>query len=118
MMAEAAARDGFEVVALDLFGDADTRLVASEWRPLGTPGALHIGDTQTLAALRDLMRRGDVKGWVAGSGFEGRPELLDKAASLLPLIGTAPEAVARVRAPQAFFGFLATQGIAYPPVRL
>jgi len=25
MMAEASARDGFDVVALDLFGDADTR---------------------------------------------------------------------------------------------
>lgn len=118
MLAEAAARDGFEVIALDLFGDADTRLAAFEWQPLGEAGSLHIDDDRTLAALRALTRRGGVSGWVAGSGFEGRPELLDRAASLLPLIGTAPEAVARVRDPEAFFGFLASQEIAHPPVLL
>ena len=118
MMAEAAARDGFEVIALDLFGDADTRLAASEWRSLGAPGSLHIDEGRTLSALRELTRRGDVRGWVAGSGFEGRHELLDKAASLLPLVGTSPESVARVRDPAAFFGFLAAQGIAHPPVQL
>jgi predicted ATP-grasp superfamily ATP-dependent carboligase len=118
MMAEAAANDGFEVIALDLFGDVDTRLAASQWQSLGEPGSLHIDDTRTLSVLRALTRRGGVSGWVAGSGFEGRPELLDKAASLLPLIGTTPEAVARVRDPAAFFGFLASQQIAHPPVLL
>ncbi len=118
MMTEACANDGFEVIALDLFGDADTRLAALEWQPLGEPGSLHIDDTRTLATLRALTRRGGVSGWVAGSGFDGRPELLDKAASLLPLIGTSPEAVARVRDPAAFFGFLASEEIAHPPVLL
>ena len=118
MMAEAAASDGFEVIALDLFGDADTRLAALEWHSLGEPVSMHIDDARTLSALRALTRRGGVSGWVAGSGFECRPELLDKAASLLPLIGTTPEAVARVRDPAAFFGFLASQEIAHPPVQL
>jgi predicted ATP-grasp superfamily ATP-dependent carboligase len=117
MMAEAAARDGFEVIALDLFGDADTRLAASQWMRLGEPGSLHIDEARTLSVLRELMRRGDVSGWIAGSGFEGHPELLDKAASVLQLFGTPPEAVARVRDPAVFFGFLSAQGIAHPPVR-
>lgn len=118
MMTEAAASDGFQVIALDLFGDADTRLAALEWQALGEPGSLQIDDTRTLSTLRALTRRGGVSGWIAGSGFEGRPELLDKAASLLPLFGTSPEAVARVRDPAAFFGYLASQGIAHPPVLL
>lgn len=118
MLAEAAASDGMEVVALDLFGDADTRLAASQWQSLGEPGTLHIDEVRTLSALRALTRRGGVSGWVAGSGFEGRPELLDKAASLLPLIGTPPEAVARVRDPAAFFGFLDSQEMGHPPVQL
>jgi uncharacterized protein len=118
MLTEAAASDGFDVIALDLFGDADTRLAAQEWLPLGEAGSLHIDGSRTLAALRALTRRGGVSGWVAGSGFEGQPELLDKAASLLPLLGTSPEAVARVRDPAAFFGFLASQEIAHPPVLL
>ncbi|HEX3138943.1 MAG TPA: hypothetical protein VHQ87_02750, partial [Rhizobacter sp.] len=118
MLAEAAAGDGFEVIALDLFGDADTRLASLEWHALGEAGSLQIDGTRTLAVLRALTRRGGVSGWVAGSGFEGRPDLLDKAASLLPLIGTPPEAVARVRDPAAFFGFLASEEIAHPPVLL
>ena len=41
-MAEAAASDGFKVVALDLFGDTDTRRAASRWLPIGAPGSLQI----------------------------------------------------------------------------
>ena len=118
MMAEASARDGFDVVALDLFGDADTRLAASQWMSLGEPASLAIDDVRTLAALRELARRGEVSGWVAGSGFEGRPGLLAEAAALLPLVGTSASAVCRVRDPAQFFGFLASKGIHYPPVRL
>lgn len=117
MMAEAAARDGFEVVALDLFGDADTRRAAFAFLPIGEPPSLHIDAARVLAALADLAVRGDVAGWVAGSGFEGRPELLAQGARLLPLIGTAADAVRRVRDPTLFFGFLAAQGIAHPPVQ-
>lgn len=118
MMAEASARDGFDVVALDLFGDADTRVAASQWMSLGEPATLAIDEVRTLAALRALARRGDVSGWVAGSGFEGRPGLLAEAAALLPLVGTTAAAVCRVRDPAQFFGFLASNGIHYPPVRL
>ena len=118
MMAEASARDGFDVVALDLFGDADTREAASQWMSLGEPASLTIDDERTLSALRQLAKRGDVSGWVAGSGFESRPGLLAEAAALLPLVGTSAAAVCRVRDPVQFFGFLAPQGIHYPPVRL
>ncbi|MGY4831070.1 ATP-grasp domain-containing protein [Sphaerotilaceae bacterium SBD11-9] len=118
LMAEASVRDGFDVVALDLFGDADTRDVASQWMSLGEPATLAIDDERTLAALRSLAQRGDVSGWVAGSGFEGRPGLLAEAAALLPLVGTSPSAVCRVRDPAQFFGVLASRRIPYPPVRL
>lgn len=118
LMAEAAVRDGFDVVALDLFGDADTRAAASQWIGLGEPASLEIDDALTLAALRELAQRGEVSGWVAGSGFEGRPRLLAEGAQLLPLIGTAVSAVCRVRDPALFFDHLASQGIRHPPVRL
>lgn len=118
LMAQAASRDGFGVVALDLFGDADTRAAASRWVSLGEPGSLTIDDGCTLAALRELAQRGEVSGWVAGSGFEGRPGLLAVAAQQLPLIGTSAQSVRRVRDPAMFFGFLAAHGIPHPPVRL
>jgi len=95
MLAEAARADGFDVVALDLFGDADTRRACAEWFAIGRPGSLQI---------------------VAGSGFEGRPELLERGVALLPLIGTPASAVRRVRDPQTFFGFLDAEGIPHPAV--
>ena len=119
-MAEAAAHDGFDVIALDLFGDVDTRRAASRWLPIGAPGSLHIDAARVLAALRELAREreggGPVVGWVAGSGFEGEPALLEQGAAVLPLIGTAAAAVRRLRDPVVFFGFLAAERMPHPQV--
>ena len=119
MLAEAAAADGFEVVGLDLFGDVDTRRACTQWWPIGEPGHLHIDADRLLSALAMLAARNqsaEVVGWIAGSGFEGRPDLLACGAALLPLIGTPADAVRRVRDPQLFFDVLDAQGIAHPPV--
>lgn len=119
MLAEAAAHDGYGVVALDLFGDADTRRASQRWHPIGAAGSLQIDAARVLEALQQLTRQGgdNVIGWVPGGGFEGRPELLEAGARLLPLIGTPVDAVRRVRDPVAFFGVLDAHDIAHPPVR-
>ena len=117
MMAEAAVRDGFQALAVDLFGDADTRRASDAWWPGGDAATLQLDPEAVLAALQACARRGDVAGWVPGGGTEADTQLLTEAARVLPLIGTAPAAVARVRDPLAFFGFLAAHGIAFPEVR-
>lgn len=119
MLAEAAVRDGHRVVALDRFGDADTRRASMRWHPIGEPDSAQFDATRVLDALRDLARHGgaDVIGWIPGGGFEGRPELIEAGAKLLPLIGTPADAVRRVRDPALFFGALAAHAIAHPPVR-
>lgn len=116
-MADAALRDGYGALAIDLFGDADTRRAALAWWPAGDPATLQLDPESVLAALHACARRGDVAGWLPGSGTEGQPALLAEGARVLPLIGTAPAAVARVRDPLAFFGFLAAHGIGHPEVR-
>jgi predicted ATP-grasp superfamily ATP-dependent carboligase len=80
---------------------------------------LQIDGARVLDALQQLTQQGGdtVIGWIPGSGFEGRPELLDAGALLLPLIGTPADAVRRVRDPAEFFGVLEAHGIAHPPVR-
>lgn len=117
VLAEQARDDGFEVVALDLFGDVDTRSSCAQWLPIGQPDSLRIDPDLTLAALDSLAGVGGAIGWIAGSGFEGQPELLQRGDAVLPLIGTAPEAVRRVRDPREFFGALDAEGIAHPEVR-
>ncbi len=116
-MAETAAGDGFDLIALDVFGDADTRRASLAWEPIGASLALGIDSALTLAALDRLARRGDVIGWVAGAGFEAQIDLLRAGAKRLPLIGTAPGDIERVRDWQTFFGFLDRHGIAHPEVR-
>jgi predicted ATP-grasp superfamily ATP-dependent carboligase len=117
LMAESAARDGFEVVALDIFGDVDTCAVAARWIGIGTPESLQIDAERLLSALAALARGGAAIGWVAGSGFEGRPDLLAQGAALLPLIGSSADALARVRDPAQFFSGLAQLDIEHPPVQ-
>jgi uncharacterized protein len=117
MMAESAKQGGFDVVALDLFGDRDTRRASGDWIPIGANDGFRIDAERTLRALRHLSDRGDVIGWVAGGGFEGEPELLEQGAQVLPLIGTPAATARRVRNPDEFFGALDSERIGHPPIR-
>ncbi len=117
-MAEAAARDGYGVIALDAFGDADTRCAAQRWQPIGRPGELRVDAERLLPALAEAASNARVIGWVAGSDLECEPELLERGAALLPLIGTAPDAVRRVRDPAVFFEALGALGLPHPETQL
>jgi uncharacterized protein len=116
LLAEIAAEEGHRVVALDLFGDDDTRR-AAEWVRIGSASSMRIDSERLCDALLRLAERGDVEGWVIGSGFEGRTDLLAGASALLPLFGTAVENVKRVRDPRMFFAALDHHGIAHPAVQ-
>jgi predicted ATP-grasp superfamily ATP-dependent carboligase len=105
------------VVALDLFGDLDTRRASAQWRGIGSPGAMRIDARLLLDALADLAARRAVDGWIVGSGFESQPELLERGAALLPLFGTAGGDVRRLRDPRTFFDTLDSAGIAHPAIR-
>lgn len=116
-LAQAAQRDGHEVLALDLFGDRDTRAAASlGWVGIAEGKRLHIAAKPFLDALRSAAAQG-AQGWVYGSGFDGLPELLAQGNAIVPLWGAMPNAVAAVRDPQRFFSALQGYGIAHPAVR-
>jgi predicted ATP-grasp superfamily ATP-dependent carboligase len=70
-----------------------------------------------MSALASLAQRGDVIGWCPGAGFEGRAELLEQGAAVLPLIGNDAATMRRVRDPRIFFGYLDGLGIPHPEVR-
>jgi len=129
LLADAAGQEGFAVLALDLFGDADTRRAALGWRSLAggaageVPGmaaggaAWRIDETRLLQGLREAARLGAC-GWLAGSGFEAQPELLDAGQAVLPLLGLAGDGMRRLREPQAFFAALAAHGVPHPVTQL
>lgn len=120
MLAEAAAREGYDVIALDAFGDADTRRAARAWQSIAAPPdgtAPRIDARRLLDALAMIATQSAPVGWIAGSDIECEPGLLAAGAERLPLIGTAPADVARVRNPRAFFGALDALGLAHPETR-
>lgn len=117
VLAECANAEGFEVDAIDLFGDADTRRVSRHWAPLGRDGSLRFDETLFDAAINACVERGEAVGWVPGAGFEGRPDLLERAGSRLSLIGTDSSTVRRLRDPDEFFGLLQRLDVPHPPYR-
>ena len=117
VLAEAAAQAGFGVVALDLFGDLDTRRVCRQWLPLAAAGASTIDAAMLVAALHEAAQIPDVVGWVAGSGFDAAPPWLDSAAATLPLLGMASVDMRAVRQPRHFFATLVALGLAHPQTR-
>lgn len=114
-LAEAAAEAGWRVIALDLFGDLDTRRLAQAWHPIGRPGRFRIDAAmlrEGLAAARDA----GACGWIGGSGLEAEPDLLEAGGPRLPRWGMDAAAVARLRTPAVFFDTLARLGLAHPPL--
>ncbi len=89
MVAEVAVADGYDVIALDRFGDVDLRAVA--------PGAT-APSGEALAALAVEVEADAV---VYGAGFENRPDLVARLADGRELLGTPPESLAAVRDPWA-----------------
>ena len=116
-LAESAAQAGWRVIALDLFGDLDTRRASARWVSIGEPGVLAIDARRLRAALNDAAHEPGVIGWVAGSGFEGALTLLDAGPASLPRLGMASAAVRDLRDPRHFFATLDRLGLARPSTR-
>lgn len=118
-LAESARRGGWRVIALDLFGDVDTRRASACWRPIGDPADARIDPARLAAALADAALETDLAGWVAGSGFDApQAAAFAAAGTTLPRLGMAADVVAAVRDPATFFTTLDRLGLAHPEVRM
>jgi predicted ATP-grasp superfamily ATP-dependent carboligase len=117
-LAESARQGGWDVVALDLFGDADTRAASIHWACIGEASALRIDPALLHRELQRAAARPRVDGWVPAGGFEGAPGLLAAGGAALPCLAIAPAGMARLRDPATFFGALDRHRLAHPPVSL
>jgi predicted ATP-grasp superfamily ATP-dependent carboligase len=116
-LAEAVARSGRRVLAVDLFGDDDTRVAATGCAVV--PGSLDDGpdlDAVITAAERLAARHGEPAGVVVGSGFEHRPAALATLAARWPLLGCPPAAVAAVKDPERLAALCASLAIPHPEI--
>jgi uncharacterized protein len=105
MLAQLAVDDGYQVTALDRFGDVDLRGLA--------PGATAPSND----ALTALAAAIDADAVVYGAGFENRPDLVRRLRDGRELLGTPPDRLAAVRDPWAIAAAAAAAGARSPESR-
>ena len=115
-LAESARQGGWDVISLDLFGDADTRRASVHWARIGEPSTLRIDPARLCEELQRAARRPRLDGWVPASGFEGAAELLAAGGAALPCLAIEPSEMKRVRDPAMFFGVLDHHRLSHPRI--
>jgi len=111
-LAESATRAGYDVVAVDGFGDLDLRAHARTVTVTRAAGRFSIG--AAIAAAREVPR--DAACYVAS--FENHPKAVEALAGRGRLWGNTPAVLSRVRDPEQLARSLAARGFATPAVRL
>ncbi|SAK55027.1 ATP-grasp domain protein [Caballeronia glebae] len=115
LLTQSAARAGLNVVALDIFGDRDTREHAGMWFDIGGKG-LSIDRARLYDALEHAARLPRMLGLIVTSGLEPLTGELSRAPRVPRFIGNGAQAAA-VRDPRRFFALLDEAHIAHPGVR-
>lgn len=116
-LVRAARRSGRPVLAMDGFGDQDTRAHARSFIRVGIRhGGLERRDLGR--GLRRALAFEGLSGLIYGGGAEAAAGLLAEWGVSLPVYGNTPEVVRATQAPAAFFALLDGLHIPYPAVRL
>jgi uncharacterized protein len=99
-----AVRAGYEVVAADLFADADLQTHCSATRiNSGYPDA-----------LADWLAGAECDGWLFAGALENHHELINAMAKLRPLIGCSAGAIRATRNPLLLQPVIEAAGLAFP----
>jgi predicted ATP-grasp superfamily ATP-dependent carboligase len=110
----AAKRAGYKVTAIDAFLDKQTVELADVTLLVDYNRNGFSSDSLLNAVSR--LDAGKYQGFVYGSGFEAQPELLEKIAKTIPLIGNTPATVRVLKSTCDFFTSLQRCNIPYPAV--
>jgi len=121
-LATSARRAGYQVYAVDYFGDQDLKRVCRESRSIITQRAGQtcgrIGkdfDPKVLLRLtEDLLKRHTIDAALLSSGLEDSPNVLSELNNLVPILGNQPSVIEKVRDKMEFFQDLKRLGIPHP----
>jgi uncharacterized protein len=117
-LAQAARRDLYAPLVVDLFGDDDTWQVAVTQARLRGGLRAGIARPALLRVLDRLAAGRQVAGLAYGSGFERRPDLLHRLAGRYRLLGNTGDVVRWVKDPFRLADTCAALKIPHPEVRL
>jgi hypothetical protein len=121
-LAASARRAGYQVCAVDYFGDQDLKHLCRESRSILKQ---RIGETcgkldkdfspETLLQLaKGLLRKVEIDAVLLSSGLDDSPSVLFELDDLIPILGNHPNAVKRVRDKMKFFQEIERLGIPHP----
>jgi uncharacterized protein len=114
-LAAAARRSGYKPLVVDFFADEDTRALAAKTRCVNDPEHGFSAD-DLLPLLDDLASGEGPCGFVYGSGFEDRPEILDVVARQFLVFGNSAPKVTRTKNPRALAALCAELDILHPQI--
>jgi len=117
-LAASARRAGQRVRAIDLFGDDDLRAAVLDHAVVPGDPFGGFDEAALVAAAERLAPAGRGHRLVYGGGFEARPTLLAALGRGREVCGNAPETLARLKDPVAFFALLDRVGLPHPAVAL
>lgn len=101
--AQSAVRVGFDVVAADLFADADLQATCPATRMVDYPHD-----------LADWLAQQSVDAWFYTGALENYPELVDRMAEIAPLWGVSGDTLRRSRDPLIVAALLDEAGVGFP----
>lgn len=115
-LAASARRSGYAPLVADFFGDQDTLAVADAHVRLTGDLSDGVDEHVLLGALEQLSERRQPIGFVYGTGFEDRTQLLLRVGQRWRLLGNSAETVAKVKDPDILASMCAKFGIAFPQI--
>lgn len=125
-LATSAGRAGYEVYAIDYFGDQDLKRICSEnlsiitQRQGQTCGRLakHFDPKALLKLAKELIRKEKIDAALLSSGLDDSSDILFELNDLIPIIGNDPQTIHKVRNKIEFFQQLKRLGIPHPETAL
>ena len=121
-----ARRAGYQVYAVDYFGDQDLKRVCHESRSIveqrmgktcGQVGADFSSET-LLQLTKDLLREKKIDAALLSSGLDDSPDVLYQLNDMIPILGNHPCVIEKIRNKIKFFHELKHIGIPYPETEL
>lgn len=117
-LAASARRGGFAPLVVDVFGDQDTLAAAAAHVRVEPLNGYRISADALFAAFETLAQAHEPCGAVCGTGFEDRPDLLERIAQRWGLVGNSAATVQRIKDPLAFAQLCRDCGVPHPEISL
>ncbi len=117
-IAASAKRAGFAALAVDVFGDEDTREMSLSAMKLEGGLAAGLTPDKVADAVETLVGAYDPIGLVYGSGFEHQPEAIAAIARVTRIFGNSADTIRRAKDPMLLAQLCASAGISHPPIAL